>query len=130
MLVINRIPVYIVLMLCSITVYTLFSIKNNVMSIRAELTEVNKQIRYERDAIHLLKAELAYLSSPERLHQLNKRYLSLKETKLCQMASDPSKEQAAKKVILASSQSKVSNTKWRYKKGPSKYVLVSGKKTK
>lgn len=127
MLIINRIPVYIVLMLCSITVYTLFSIKNNVMTIRMELNEVSKQIRYERDSIHLLKAELAYLSSPERLHQLNKRYLSLKETKVSQMIGDPVRDKKEHKVLLANSGSRINNTRWRYKKGPSKYVLVSGK---
>jgi hypothetical protein len=127
MLIINRIPVYIVLILCSVTVYTLFNIKNSVMTIRMELNEVNNQIRYERDAIHLLKAELAYLSSPERLHKLNERYLALKETKVSQMIGDPVKGKKEPKILLANSKTKINTTKWRYKKGPSKYVLVSGK---
>ncbi|MDG1437194.1 MAG: hypothetical protein P8P83_05400 [Rickettsiaceae bacterium] len=127
---INRLPAYLVLILCMITVYTLFTIKDNVMTIRMELVEVNKQIQYENDTIHLLKAELAYLASPERLQRLNKGYLSLKETQVSQMITDPIIEQKyASRVGFADSKIKSSNVKWRYKKGPSKYVtLASGKK--
>lgn len=127
---INRLPAYLVLILCMITVYTLFTIKDNVMTIRMELVEVNKQIQYENDTIHLLKAELAYLASPERLQRLNKGYLSLKETQVSQMITDPIIEQKyASRVGLSDSKIKSSNVKWRYKKGPSKYItLASGKK--
>ena len=125
----NRTPVYRVLLLCLITVYMLFYIKDSVMSIRAELREVSKQMQYESDTIHILKAELAYLTSPERLKRLSSDYLGLKDTKISQMISDPlntKKEEHVKQ--LASSQLKSSNIKWRYKKGPNKYLtMVSSK---
>jgi len=128
--IINRIPVYIVLIICLVTAYTLFTIKDNVMTIRMELSEVNKQIQYESDTIHLLKAELSYLASPERLQELNKDYLSLKDTKVSQMIIDPIKEDNnAVTVQIADSKIRANNIKWRYKKGPSKYLtLASGKK--
>ncbi|PCJ26289.1 MAG: hypothetical protein COA94_05380 [Rickettsiales bacterium] len=122
----NRVPVYIILILCLITVCTLFSIKSNVIIIRAELSEVNKQLQSERDTIHVLKAELAYLSSPERLQKLNNVYLKLKDTKVSQMISDPLKQ--AEPVYIASNAPKA-RVRWNYKRGASKYLIrVSSKK--
>ena len=125
----NRTPIYMVLSLCLITVYTLFNIKDNVMSIRAELREVSKQVQYESDTIHILKAELAYLSSPERLKRLSSDYLGLKDTKVSQMIRDPLNVKEEKYVKqLAGSQLKSRNIKWRYKKEPNKYLtMVSSK---
>lgn len=126
----TRTPIFIVVMMCLGTVYMLFNIKNNVMTIRAELAEVTKQINYEADTIRVLKAELSYLTSPSRLKRLNAEYLKLEDTKVSQMISDPrSEKMILKPHRLASTTGLKSNTKWRFKKGPSKYLtLVSGKK--
>lgn len=124
-------PIYIVVIICLMSVYTLFTIKENVMSIKGELVEVNSQVQDEVDKIHLLKAELAYLTSPERLKALNDEYIKLSDTNLAQMEIDPI---ARDKEILgvrkvASVKLRSENTKWRYKKGPSKYVtMASGRK--
>lgn len=123
----EKTPVSIVIITCLITIYTLFNIKEGVISIKSEIVEVNKQLQHEMDTIHLLKAELAYLSSPERLKQLNEQYIKLNETQISQMDVDPLKDQNivhTKQVITA----RKNNVKWRYKKGPPKYVMVSGKK--
>jgi hypothetical protein len=87
-------------------------------------------MRYEIDTIHVLKAELSYLASPTRLRKLNSEYLKLKDTQVAQMITDPRKEEVAlKSVRFASVKASSGNVKWRYKKGPSKYMtLVSGKK--
>ena len=124
-------PIYIVVIVCLMSVYTLFNIKENVMSIRGELTEVNSQVQDEIDKIHLLKAELAYLTSPERLKALNDEYVKLCDTNLAQMEIEPIVQD--KEVLevrrVASVKLRSENTKWRYKKGPSKYVtMASGKK--
>ena len=126
----SRIPMFIIIIVCLGTIYTLFNIKNNVMTNRTELSEVKKQIRYENDAIHVLKAELAYLTSPSRLKKLNNKYLKLKDTKVTQMISNPRKEKVVfKSHRFTGSKSSKGNTNWRYKKGPTKYLtLASGKK--
>jgi len=126
----NRIPIFVVIIVCLGTVYLLFNIKNNVMAIRAELAEVRKQISYEADTIRVLKAELSYLTSPTRLKRLNAEYLKLKDTEVTQMINDPREEKMLlKSNRLASIKSSRVNTKWRFKKGPSQYLtLVSGKK--
>ena len=126
----SRTPIFIVVMMCLGTIYMLFNIKNNVMTIRAELAEVAKQINYEADTIRVLKAELSYLTSPSRLKRLNAEYLKLEDTKVSQMISDPrSEKMILKPRRLASTTASRANAKWRFKKGPSKYLtLVSGKK--
>ncbi len=122
-------PIYIVLIVCLISVYTLFTIKENVMSIKGELTEVNSQVQDEVDKIHLLKAELAYLSSPARLKALNDEYVKLSDTNLAQMEIDPIMPETLQVRHVASAKIRSENTKWIYKKGPSKYVtMASGKK--
>lgn len=124
-------PVYIVIVVCLVSVYTLFTIKENVTTIREELTEVNSQLQDEVDKIHLLKAELAYLTSPARLKALNDEYLKLSDTNLVQMEINPLEQnQGAQEVKrIASVKLRNENIKWRYKKGPSKYVtMASGKK--
>lgn len=124
-------PVYIVAIVCLISVYALFTIKENVMSIKGELTEVNSQVQDEVDKIHLLKAELAYLTSPSRLKALNDQYVKLSDTNLSQMEIDQNtKDERILEVRqLASVKIRSENTKWRYRKGPSKYVtMAAGKK--
>ena len=43
----------------------------------------------EEDAIRILKAELAYLGSPERIQKLAYKYLTLEKPKVTQMIKDP-----------------------------------------
>ncbi|GAB4163918.1 MAG: hypothetical protein Tsb006_3250 [Rickettsiaceae bacterium] len=126
----ERTPIYIVLSICLATIYALFSIKENVMSLRAELLEVNSQIEHEFDTIHLLKAELAYLTSPARLKQLNEEYVRLSDTAIAQMDVDPISQDSKTKIHkIANNKISSKNTRWRYKKGPSKYLtMAAGKK--
>jgi hypothetical protein len=125
----NRIPVYLALILCVSVSFSLFMIKDNVMLLRAELSQVKKQIQYEQDTIHILKAELSYLTSPERLRVLADHYSSLKSIKVTQMIVDP----VARGQNEPSMQSRERKTfagevKWRYKKGPTQYITTVSSK--
>ena len=121
-----KISASITIILCLSTVYGLFSIKDNVMTLRAELQEVQKQIRNEEDTIRILKAELTYLGSPERIQKLAYKYLHLEKPKVTQMIKDPllgdSLEQPK---IMARAKFVKKGTKWHYKEGPSKYVTMA-----
>ncbi|RTK92114.1 MAG: hypothetical protein EKK61_06195 [Rickettsiales bacterium] len=123
----EKTPISIVLIICLITIYTLFNIKEGVIAIKGEIAEVDNQLRHEIDTIHLLKAELAYLSSPERLKELNEQYIKLSDTQISQMNVDPlnNLNTTHKERVIAV---RHKNVKWRYKKGPPQYMTVSGRK--
>jgi cell division protein FtsL len=56
----------------------LFSIKSKVIIQNKELNWLNNQISQEKNNIQILKAEFAYLTTPERINNLQKKYLNLK----------------------------------------------------
>lgn len=131
---INKMSIYVVFALFLSTMYAVYFIKERVVLMKSELSEVRRQIRIERDSIHILRAELTYLSAPERLSKLNDNYLKLYATTSQQIvagATDATiyeiEEQKNAKRLLAASISN-SNVKWRFKKGPEKYLTrVSGR---
>ena len=57
--------------------------------LKSELSEVRKQIKLEKDSVHVLKAEMAYLASPERLSKLNNNYLQLQGPHTYQLVQNP-----------------------------------------
>ncbi len=61
-----------------VIILTLFSIKSKVITQNKELNWLNSQISQEKNNIQILKAELAYLTTPERINKLQKKYLNLK----------------------------------------------------
>lgn len=123
-MIIHRIPVYIALILCLITTYGLFSVKDNVMALKFELQEVKKQVQNEEDTIRILKAEVAYLGSPERIQKLAELHLHLETPKVTQMIKDPLTEGVVTEKEVAVREVR-KNHKWRYKKAPSKYVTLA-----
>ncbi len=110
----------------ALTVYLLFSIKERVSALNYQLNEIVKQINAERDTIHTLKAERAYLTSPERLRKLASNYLGLESIKINQMVKDPLIEEPKQDIfeigINTASIIKPSAVKWRYKRSVNKYL--------
>ena len=116
---------YIAITLCLLTIYGLFTIKDSVVTLTLELEEVKKQVRNEQDAIRILKAELAYLGSPERIQKLAHKYLILEKPKVTQITKDPLlEEKSEQSKIFASAKTLRKSNKWRYKKGPAKYLTM------
>jgi cell division protein FtsL len=117
---------FLLFIIIAVAIYSLFSIKAKVNSLSYQVSEVNRQINAERDAIHILKAEFAYLSSPSRLRKLAAAYLNLETIKPSQMIKDPltydeDKAKLAEENTGAATV-KHNNVKWRYKKAPNKYL--------
>ena len=56
----------------------LFQVKYRVVALEAEIESVNRDIYKAEEAIHILKAEWAYRSSPVRLSHLVERHLDLR----------------------------------------------------
>lgn len=55
----------------------LFMLKYEVQSLEDQLTSLNRQIRSDRAAVHVLEAEWSYLNDPARLRELAERHLGL-----------------------------------------------------
>lgn len=54
---------------------SLFVVENEVQSLREDLKEIHRQIHADREAIHVMQAEWAYLTQPQRIAALSKTYL-------------------------------------------------------
>ncbi|WPX97063.1 cell division protein FtsL [Candidatus Bandiella euplotis] len=67
--------IYIALLIGSIIF--LFSVKSRVIEKNKELTRMQKQISQEENDILVLKTELAYLLTPERINALQAKHLHL-----------------------------------------------------
>ena len=68
--------------------YSLFYIKYQVRELTRNVIELNRQIAGDKETIHVLKAEWAYLSQPSRLKMLSEQYLHLKYIAANQVKSD------------------------------------------
>lgn len=55
----------------------LFSVKYQVQDLEDELTQLNRQIVAERYGVHVLRAELSYLTNADRLKRLSVEHLGL-----------------------------------------------------
>lgn len=109
--------------------YCLFAIKGQVNDLSYQLTEINKQINDERSSINILKAENAYLQSPNRLRSLSEKYLGLASIKTEQMTKDPLLNDESQTQIVAEAKTiadvrVIKKISWRYKKHASNYLTT------
>ena len=125
---------FLIIIIVVMAIYGLFAIKEMASIVGYQLAEVTKQLEEERNKIHLLKAEFAYLTSPARLRKIANTYLKLESIKPQQLIRDPiNSENTVEKVVaeidrLPFSINEKRSVKWRYKKAPAKYVhTVSSK---
>jgi len=65
------------LALVAVTGFATFKVKYAVQDIEEELNKVRRQTIAEQQEIHVLRAEWTALTQPERLADLNRRFLSL-----------------------------------------------------
>ena len=65
------------LLLGVVLTVVLFSLEFQVRKLEDELTALDRAIVTESQAIHVLKAEWSYLTRPDRLEELNLRFLHL-----------------------------------------------------
>jgi len=55
----------------------LYLVKYSVQNIQREVVAMKDSLAHEKEALHLLKAEWAYLNRPERLQRLAQQHLDL-----------------------------------------------------
>ena len=56
----------------------LFLVKHEVQDLEEKLARYDEDIAKDREAIHVLRAEWAYLTQPDRLSKLAQRHLGLR----------------------------------------------------
>ena len=61
--------------------------KYDVQALERELVQLDSEILRHQEAIHVLKAEWAYLNEPARLERLSRRYLDLSPLRGSQIAN-------------------------------------------
>jgi hypothetical protein len=61
--------------LAGLASFALFNITFKVEKLQDELSTLNRQLLKEQKAVHVLRAEWAYLSRPERIEALSQRLL-------------------------------------------------------
>ena len=69
-----------------VSAFMLYRVKYEVQSLKAQITETAKEITQERESLHVVAAEWAYLNRPERLRKLVDKYLYGKEITVGQVA--------------------------------------------
>lgn len=67
---------------------TVYSLKEATERLDARKAQLSAQILKDRAAIKVLRAEMAYLSQPDRLQKLSERFLALRPARSFQMAED------------------------------------------
>ncbi len=97
---------YIVLssIMALVTCMTMFMVKYEVVQKEDELYRVNREIISNQKEIHILKAEFAHLTDPQRLRVLAKKYTDLQEVKPFQIIELSDITKADKSVQKASYQ--------------------------
>lgn len=61
----------------AVAAYALYMVKFSVQNLQHEVAQTQKQLAQEKESLHLLNAEWAYLNRPERLRRLADTHLNL-----------------------------------------------------
>ncbi|MDA7569641.1 hypothetical protein N8742_08080 [Emcibacteraceae bacterium] len=85
-----------------ISTAAVYNLKQGTYDLEEEKRTISSKILKDREAIKVLKAEMAYLSRPERIERLSKRHLVLASTTNEQMVSDVKELSERENVQLVS----------------------------
>lgn len=85
-----------------ISTAAVYNLKQGTYDLEEEKRTISAKILKDREAIKVLKAEMAYLSRPERIERLSKRHLVLASTTNEQMVSDVKELSERENVQLVS----------------------------
>lgn len=67
-----------------------YEVKYEVRDIKQDVRELENNIAREKESIHVLEAEWAYLTRPERLSRLSEKYLELGPVQAIQIRDEAS----------------------------------------
>lgn len=81
----TKFKMFFALIALGITAYGMLHVKQQVQLLTRDLIEVKRQIAKDKEALHILQAEWAYLNQPERLKFLADEYLNMRYTEANQV---------------------------------------------
>ena len=64
---------------------SVYQIKFRVQNLRKDIAEIERQLKQEKESVHVLKAEWAYLNTPKRLRSMTEKYLQLQPVQVSQV---------------------------------------------
>ncbi|MFC7049026.1 cell division protein FtsL [Emcibacter nanhaiensis] len=82
-----RIVASLAVLLVMVSAAAVYNLKEATEQLEERKRELASQILEDKAAIKVLRAEMAYLSRPERVQRLSERFLALKQTENLQLAS-------------------------------------------
>jgi hypothetical protein len=129
----TRIYNFFALSVCCLAAYFLFFIKDSVRILSEQNAEFNRKIAIEKQKLHNLRAEIAFLTSPARLGVIIDS-LNLAEVHRDQAISNPILGNISRELVstngLQNKEYVASNIKWRYKKHRRSYTQINSKRSK
>ncbi|MBY0408323.1 MAG: hypothetical protein K2Q01_11590 [Rickettsiales bacterium] len=66
--------------------FMLYKVKYQVQALKDEVAELSRELEHEREALHVVNAEWAYLNRPARLQRLASKYLAATDLTVSQIA--------------------------------------------
>ena len=96
----NRISTLVWILVTVIAAFMLYQVKYEVQSLKSQVADTAHRLEAEKQALHVVAAEWAYLNRPERLQQLADKYLASSDVTVDKIADMraipfPEKMQAA-----------------------------------
>lgn len=74
----NKSLTTLICMMClAVAAFGVYMVKYVVQDVQREVASLDAEVKKERESLHLLNAEWAYLNRPERLHALADKHLAL-----------------------------------------------------
>ena len=69
-----------------IAAFMLYKVKYEVQTLKNQVAETSHRLEQEKQALHVVAAEWAYLNRPERLQKLAMKYLASSDVTVSQIA--------------------------------------------
>jgi hypothetical protein len=82
----NRFATLIWMIVVVVAAFLLYMVKYQVQNLHTQVVETERKLAEEKEALHVIAAEWAYLNRPERLRSLSAKYLSSTEVTVDQIA--------------------------------------------
>ena len=82
----NRISTFVWMVVIVIAAFMLYKVKYEVQTLKNQVAETSRQLEQEKQALHVVAAEWAYLNRPERLQKLAVKYLAASDVTVAQIS--------------------------------------------